>query len=205
MKVLHGDAAVAKVQEMEGRDLSVVEERVVRLEGFVQSDYKDSKGITTQGVGQTGKYIGMPFSDVLKVHEVATRTLIPSYDELPETLRAELVQAMYRGDLGNSPMARELFNAGLYKEAAKEFLNNDEYNNKSTPKSIKARMQSVSNAILDYNPEMQDVPGVQEYVVKAGDTLSSIAKKTGATVAALVEDNGIADPNAIAPGQKLAY
>lgn len=41
------------------------------------------------------------------------------------------------------------------------------------------------------------------YVVKAGDTLSGIAKKYGTTTKALQELNGIADANKIRVGQKL--
>jgi len=203
-KVLHGDAAVAKVVEMEGRSLTPIEERVVRLEGFVDGAYKDTKGITTYGVGQTGKYMGMPFSVVLKLHEDATRRLVPSYDKLPEKLRGELVQATYRGDLGNSPKAVAMFNSGLYKQAANEFLNNDEYESLDTPESIKVRMADVSSAMLDYNPDMEStVPSLKEYIVKAGDSLYQIAKDTGKSVSSLADDNGITDPSAIKPGQKL--
>ena len=42
------------------------------------------------------------------------------------------------------------------------------------------------------------------YVVRAGDSLASIARAYGVTVAALVEANGIEDPNTIRIGQKLA-
>lgn len=41
------------------------------------------------------------------------------------------------------------------------------------------------------------------YTVKAGDTLSSIAKKYGTTWAKIAEDNMIANPNLIFAGQKL--
>ncbi len=41
------------------------------------------------------------------------------------------------------------------------------------------------------------------YDVQAGDTLDSISKKLGVTVADLIAANGIADPNRIAAGQRL--
>lgn len=44
----------------------------------------------------------------------------------------------------------------------------------------------------------------QTYVVKAGDTLSSIAKRFGTTVAAIAAANGISNPNLIAAGRQLA-
>lgn len=41
------------------------------------------------------------------------------------------------------------------------------------------------------------------YIVKAGDTLSGIAKKYGVTYQKIASDNGIKDPNIIKVGQKL--
>lgn len=41
------------------------------------------------------------------------------------------------------------------------------------------------------------------YIVKAGDTLSSIAKRYGTTYQKIAKDNGISNPNKIYPGQKL--
>jgi LysM repeat protein len=41
------------------------------------------------------------------------------------------------------------------------------------------------------------------YVVKSGDTLSSIAAKYGTTYQAIQKENGIKNPNLIYPGQKL--
>ena len=42
-----------------------------------------------------------------------------------------------------------------------------------------------------------------QYVVQAGDTLSSIAQKFGTTVEAIVRANNLADPNLIFVGQVL--
>lgn len=46
-------------------------------------------------------------------------------------------------------------------------------------------------------------PGTGTYVVKAGDTLSAIAKRYGVTWQKLAEMNGLKDPNQIKPGQVL--
>jgi LasA protease len=46
-------------------------------------------------------------------------------------------------------------------------------------------------------------PPPQAYVVQAGDTLSSIAQRFGCSVQALVDANGLADPNALQVGQSL--
>jgi len=42
-----------------------------------------------------------------------------------------------------------------------------------------------------------------EHIVKAGETLSSIAKKYNTTFQKIAADNGIINPNAIKVGQKL--
>ncbi len=46
-------------------------------------------------------------------------------------------------------------------------------------------------------------PAAGTYIVKSGDTLSGIAARFGTTVAALVQANGIADPDRIYAGQVL--
>ena len=54
-------------------------------------------------------------------------------------------------------------------------------------------------------PEKPKDDGKKEmiYTVKAGDTLSAIAKKYKTTVKAIAEKNGIKDVNFIRTGQKL--
>ena len=46
-------------------------------------------------------------------------------------------------------------------------------------------------------------PDVRIYRVRSGDTLSGIAQRFGTTVDALVEANGIENPDLIFPGQRL--
>ncbi len=52
-------------------------------------------------------------------------------------------------------------------------------------------------------PAPQSAPSGQTYVVRPGDTLSSIAVRFHTTVQALAKKNGIANPNVIFVGQKL--
>ncbi len=52
-------------------------------------------------------------------------------------------------------------------------------------------------------PTPPATPPTTEYVVQAGDTLTSIAQQFGVTVNALAELNQIADPNVISVGQRL--
>lgn len=154
LRTYHGNDAVREVEKMEGRKLTPEEIKVVHHEGFVSGQYKDTKGITTSGVGQTGQYMGMPFSQVYQLHEDRVRKRIPDYDMLPDFLRAELMQAEYRGDLGGSPRTIQLINAGLYDRAASEFLNNAEYRSSKTPASIKRRMKDVADALRKYKKSL---------------------------------------------------
>lgn len=55
----------------------------------------------------------------------------------------------------------------------------------------------------DQNKPENNAAGEQVYEVKEGDTLSSIAKKYNTTYQILAEYNKIANPNAIAIGQKI--
>ena len=145
-KTLHGKDAVKKVEEQLGRPLTLIERRVVEEEGYVDGVYKDTKGIVTSGVGQTGKYLNKSFEETLADHVKLARKLVPNLDQLPEDVQAELVQAAYRGDLGQSKKARSLINQGKFKEASLEFLNNKEYLNTKSD-AIRRRMEKVSAAL----------------------------------------------------------
>ncbi len=54
---------------------------------------------------------------------------IPKFDSFSDELQQALFYEWFRGSLVQSPKTRELINAGKFSEAAKEFLNNDEYRN----------------------------------------------------------------------------
>jgi len=146
-KTLYGEDAIRKVSANEGRELSLAERRVVMEEGFVDGEYLDTKGIRTGGVGQTGEWMDKSFGESFQHHKERARKRVPRLDELPEALRAELIQAEYRGDLGLSPTAVKHLNAGNYKKASVEFLNNDEYRNPNTSTGIKSRMKAVADAL----------------------------------------------------------
>jgi GH24 family phage-related lysozyme (muramidase) len=151
---LTGNKAIKAVEKREGRELSAKERRIVELEGFVPVPYLDSKGNVTIGVGQTGKFARMPFADSFKVHEKRAKSRIPSWDRLPESLQAELIQAEYRGDLGGSPKFRALFNAGKYEEAAAEFLDNDDYRESlADGRGIDERMEAVAKEVTAYGEQ----------------------------------------------------
>lgn len=63
--------------------------------------------------------------------------------------------------------------------------------------------RSYYNKPWDYVLRLQEQSAETEYIVKKGDTLSSIAKKYGVTVSDLVAWNGIKNPDLIRVGQKI--
>ena len=208
-KMLHGQKAVDKVEELEG-ELTPVQRRIVELEGYVPTEYEDTKGIVTKGVGQTGNYMDMSFKEVAEIHEDVARNLINDYDELPVELQAELAQLAYRGDLQQSNETVALFNKGKYEEASVELLNNKEFKSEDTPEHIKQRLRDASRAMAMYEPEGISVAlredklnSMSEYVVQKGDTVYSIAKKFDKTVAEVVDDNKIKDVTNLQIGQKI--
>ena len=54
---------------------------------------------------------------------------IPKFDSFSDELQQALFYEWFRGSLVQSTKTRKLINAGKFSEAAKEFLNNDEYRN----------------------------------------------------------------------------
>ncbi len=145
-RVLHGKDAIKEVEAIEG-EVTPAMKRVVELEGYSASDYTDTKGITTGGVGQTGKFKGKTFKETFNILEKELKGKIPGYNDMPDKVQMELMQAMYRGDIQISPKFVKLLNAKDYTEAADEFLDNAEYKSSKTPRSIKARMKAVADAV----------------------------------------------------------
>lgn len=79
--------------------------------------------------------------------------LSPKFEAYTTNLRTHIVAATYRGSWGGSPKARRLLEAGKYKEAAEEFLDNNEYREAKKPGSgkrgVAIRMEAVAKAIRD--------------------------------------------------------
>ena len=75
----------------------------------------------------------------------------PNFDTYPQDLQLQLTQSYYRGTLTPkaSPKTRKLINKGKFQEAAKEFLNNEEYKNakKLGRPGIIERMDDVAQAL----------------------------------------------------------
>jgi len=158
-----GDKAVRMVSRMLRRPLTLAEGRVVMEEGYVDGTYRDTVrtpthpiGVLTGGVGQTGKWIAKGFEAAFEEHVRRAKTRIPNLSNLPEGLQAELIQSEYRGSLGQSKDTVDYINEGKYREAAKEYLDNEEYKKPSTSKGIKRRMEALANSLKLYAAPTND-------------------------------------------------
>lgn len=121
---------------------------IIEWEGFTDGVYTDGKGVRTSGVGQTGKYIDMPYPEVFEIKKQELIRYTPNLASLPESVQDALLVANYRGDWGQSKKTRRLFKAGKYAEAAEEFLNNEDYRKALSEKSgVYKRFEYVAAAI----------------------------------------------------------
>lgn len=148
-RALKGNAAVRAVEELMGRELDRNEKKLVIAEGYSPNLYLDSKDIITRGVGQTAEYLDKSFDEVLDAKDKQLRTYLPDYDLYTDRLKDALFSNNYRGSLGQSKNTRELINQGKFKEAAYEFLDNDEYRNPETSQGIKNRFEETHKALLE--------------------------------------------------------
>lgn len=123
----YGAEAVRKVEEREGA-LDPIQRIVVEHEGYVAGVYKDTKGIETSGVGQTGKYMDMTFKQSYDAHLQDAKRFITNYDSLNEKQQMAILSLAYRGDLQQSPTFRKHVNNGEFEKASAELLNHEEYN-----------------------------------------------------------------------------
>lgn len=86
---------------------------------------------------------------------------LPEFSSYSPKLQTEIVQAFYRGDFPASKNTIALMKAGNFKQAAVEFLDNDEYraakNNKNT-RGIRNRMEAVAKALKAEASSNKDTP-----------------------------------------------
>ena len=85
---------------------------------------------------------------------VTLDTMLSDVKHMNKDAQRAIFSEHYRGSIKQSPTTRKLINRGNYKEAAVEFLNNDQYRNaeKLGIRGIKPRMEAVSNELMNmYN------------------------------------------------------
>ena len=168
-----GEKAVLEVEKRLNRRLTPEEKRIIELEGFVDAYYKDTKGVLTRGIGQTGAYAegetslsGFDKAYQEHLNRLKAREGMGMFDKYSPTLRQELVQAEYRGDLGQSPTFRKILaeatTAEDYNKAADEFLRNQDYvKAKESGSGVASRMEAVADAVRKEGAKLYGKP-IQE-------------------------------------------
>lgn len=154
-RLYRGNNAVKIIEEIYGVELTPIQERIVKLEGYSPDIYEDDKGIKTTGVGQTGSFMSMSPLEAIDWHIKDTARLVKNFDVYPVEVQTELVQLRYRGDIKESYNWLRLFNEGNYKEASKELLNHQEYRQRKTKffdDGVVKRLEQASKVIGAYEP-----------------------------------------------------
>jgi len=139
-------------------------------EGRRKCAYIDSKGNRTIGIGH--KMVnGDCIPDVLENEEIddlfdmdleekmkLAKKLFPKLDTYPDYVFAAIMDGIFRGDLSGSPKTSKLINAGKWKEASIEYLNNKEYANaiKNNMLGIYKRMTENSYQFLQYSKALKE-------------------------------------------------
>jgi len=85
----------------------------------------------------------------IRIKEI--QNAIPNFNNFSENLQLALFYEWYRGSLVQSPKTRKLINQGKLKEAADEFLDNDEYRDavKRKRSGIRESMENVAKALRE--------------------------------------------------------
>ncbi len=141
--------AIRKYEQMYGHKPDLITAKILQYEGYTDKVYHDRHQMST-GFGMNTEYVkkGMTVDDVIKEKMNIISHKINNFNELPDNVKSELVASAYRGGITGSPKTIALINKGDYEAAAKEFLNNKEYEDPNTPVGVKRRMENLANAIL---------------------------------------------------------
>ena len=126
----------------------------------------------------------------------------------------DLAIRVMRGEFGNGDQRKEVL--GSRYDEVQDFINHiysastdqlatetieGRYGNGNQRKEVLgSRYDEVQDAV---NARYGSGSSQKVYIVKSGDTLSSIASKFGTTYQKIARDNNISNPNLIYPGQKL--
>jgi len=91
------------------------------------------------------------FKERVKMRMPYLKKTFPNFSNLTFGVRNSMVSSNYRGSLPDSPNTIGFIQEGNFKEAAKEFLLNNEYRdaeNNPAKRGIRKRMERLSNELL---------------------------------------------------------
>ena len=136
--------------------------RLIKEEEFKGTAYRATEGETylTLGYGHYGSDVkeGQTITEEKALELLrqdinerlpAVRKAIPNFDNLSQNLKVEIAQSWFRWGMSGSPETIKLINSGKFKEAATEFLDNEEYRTarKRGRAGIIPRMEGVADAL----------------------------------------------------------
>ncbi|MCS5551280.1 MAG: hypothetical protein NZ811_07170 [Gammaproteobacteria bacterium] len=150
-----GKDAISHVEELYNIKLNPAQKRIVGVEGFVDGYYKNSDGVLTYGIGQTGEHIQKGFLSAFEAHQDKVENIFGPIGMMSEAVSSELIQLMYRGDVKKSHKWVDMFKKANYKGAAIELLDHAEYKRHKASgkeKGITKRLERASKVISEYNP-----------------------------------------------------
>lgn len=151
----------------------------------------------------------------LKSKIALAQRLVPDLFSLPDEIQIAIIDGVYRGDLSGSPKTLGHINARNFKEAAREYLDNEEYRKaKKEQTGVAKRMENNANIFSKYaNMEQltQPIPAQsttntpKQYTIEPGDSFWKISKKLNTSVNELQKKNPRVDPHKLQIGQKVNY
>lgn len=157
-------------------ELDTIAQYVAQHEGCSLKAYKDTKGYLTIGIGhkltpnsksiienithrkiEINEHLLLSKDEATKLFAYDLQEKInlakrkfTEFDSFPTTTKAAIVDALYRGDLG--PKTSALINQKKWTDAAKEYLNSNEYRknkNDNKPDGIVPRMERNSQNLAN--------------------------------------------------------
>lgn len=135
-------------------------------EGVRNKMYKDIYGNLTIGIGhlvkpeEVAKFSGKTLSEneieAIFKQDVKNKLISihqhfgSKFDTFPNKLKIAILDGYFRGDLSGSPVTRSMIMKGRFGEAAKEYLNNKEYQQAKKAKSgVASRMEKNASIIAN--------------------------------------------------------
>ena len=151
------------------------------LEGFSENPYEDggrenySIGYGHKGNIKTGDTITEEQAEKLldkdlKEKYALAKRLMPKFDTFSAPMQQQILSSVYRGSLSGSPKTIKLINEGKFSEAAKEFLNNNEYRKSVAEETgVAPRMEAVASALQNEGQNQGGIPASDTLVGGTGD------------------------------------